>query len=68
MHLHPDFRRRVQCVCFQQGSLYPGEEDMENWLFGESTLSALLTFQVGTFQLVTVEVHRLLCVSPVGGR
>jgi len=58
----------VQCVCFQQGSLYPGEEDMENWLFGESTLSALLTFQVGTFQLVTVEVHRLLCVSPVGGR
>ncbi len=29
-----------------QGSLFPGEEDMENWLFGESTMSALLTFQV----------------------
>ena len=25
---------------------YPGEEEMEAWLFGEGTLSALLTFQV----------------------
>jgi hypothetical protein len=27
----------------------PGDEEVENWFFGEQTLSALLTFQVGAF-------------------
>ena len=37
----------VKCLALQ-ASLYPGEEDIENWLFGESTMSALLTYQVGS--------------------
>ena len=29
-----------------QANLFPGEDDVENWFFGESTVSAILTFQV----------------------
>lgn len=29
-----------------QASLFPGEEDIETWSFGERTLDAVLTFQV----------------------
>ena len=31
-----------------QESLYPGEEDIETWTFGDRTEDALLTFQVGS--------------------
>lgn len=29
-----------------QANLFPDEDDVENWLFGESTVSAVLTYQV----------------------
>ena len=35
----------------------PGDEEMEVWFFGEQTLSALLTFQVGSF------LHRISSFS-----
>lgn len=34
------------CWTDVQGSFYPGEEDMEDWYYGDQTQSAVLTFQV----------------------
>lgn len=46
-----------------QASLYPGEEDIENWLFGESTMSALLTYQVGSDGVVVTFLILLMMLN-----
>jgi antiviral helicase SKI2 len=37
-------RRQLQAALLREGC-YPGEEEMEDWVFGDGTNSALLTFQ-----------------------
>ena len=33
-------------LALMQANLFPGEEDIDNWLFADGTLSAVLTYQV----------------------
>ena len=55
----------ASCLALQ-ASLYPGEEDMENWLFGESTMSALLTYQVGSDGVFWTFMIWLMILKPIG--
>ncbi|EFJ50292.1 hypothetical protein VOLCADRAFT_103883 [Volvox carteri f. nagariensis] len=32
-------------TCLEQRGFFPGDDDMENWFFGEGTLAAVLSFQ-----------------------
>ena len=42
---------------------FPGDEEMESWLFGDQTQSALLTFQVLlSFSLCCCTAHSPPCV------
>ena len=44
IELFPEICFGVQAALLREGC-YPGEEEMEDWLFGDGTYSALLTFQ-----------------------
>ncbi len=37
---------KAQTLLVLQANLFPEEEDVENWFFGDSTVSAVLTYQV----------------------
>lgn len=43
---------------------HPGDEEMEVWLFGEQTLSALLTFQVMLPHQYLLNIADIRCSLP----
>jgi hypothetical protein len=54
-------------ACLLREGYYPGEEEMEDWVFGDGTQSALLTFQAASPSRPNLSTallmmqHQMLC-------